>query len=94
MLYLRNEIFKVIANLAEFAQQYKSIPILGYTHYPPAQLVTVGKRTALWMYDSLSDISEIDYVIANIKFLRCRGTTGTETSFMELLKATLRRLTI
>lgn len=82
--YLRNELLKVIANLADFAEKYKAMPTLGYTHYQPAQLVTVGKRASLWMQDFLSDLSEIDFAIENILFLGCRGTTGTEASFMEL----------
>ena len=84
--YLRNELLKVIANLSDFAQKYKALPTLGYTHYQPAQLVTVGKRAALWMQDFLSDLSEIDFAIGNIKFLGCRGTTGTEASFVELFE--------
>ena len=84
--YLRNELLKVIANLSDFAQKYKTLPTLGYTHYQPAQLVTVGKRAALWMQDFLSDLSEIDFAIENIKFLGCRGTTGTEASFVELFE--------
>lgn len=84
LLYLRSELLKVIANLADFAEKYKNVPTLGYTHYQPAQLVTVGKRATLWMQDFLSDLSEIDFAIENIKFLGCRGTTGTEASFMDL----------
>ena len=82
--YLRGELLKVIANLADFAEQYKALPTLGYTHYQPAQLVTVGKRASLWMQDFLSDLDEIDFAIENIKFLGCRGTTGTEASFVDL----------
>lgn len=84
--YLRNELLKVIANLADFAEKYKALPTLGYTHYQPAQLVTVGKRATLWMQDLLSDLKEIDFAIENIKFLGCRGTTGTEASFVELFE--------
>ncbi|MBR2298883.1 MAG: hypothetical protein IKA45_08485, partial [Bacteroidales bacterium] len=61
--YLRRELLKVVANLAEFADRYKSMPTLGYTHYQPAQLVTVGKRATLWMQDLLSDLEELDFVI-------------------------------
>ena len=82
--YLRAELLKVIANLSRFADQYKDMPTLGYTHYQPAQLVTVGKRATLWIQDFLSDLEELDFVIDNMKFLGCRGTTGTEASFVEL----------
>ena len=82
--YLHGELLKVVANLAEFADRYKSVPTLGYTHYQPAQLVTVGKRATLWMQDFLSDLEELDFVIGSMKFLGCRGTTGTEASFVEL----------
>lgn len=84
LIYLRDELKKVIANLADFAEKYKSVPTLGYTHYQPAQLVTVGKRATLWMQDFLSDLEELDFVLDNFRFLGCRGTTGTEASFVEL----------
>ena len=84
--YLRGELLSVIKQLSEFAEKYKDLPTLGYTHYQPAQLVTVGKRAALWMQDFLSDLKEIDFAIENIKFLGCRGTTGTEASFMNLFE--------
>lgn len=84
--YLRSELLGVLANLADFAEKYKALPTLGYTHYQPAQLVTVGKRATLWMQDFLSDLKEIDFAIENIKFLGCRGTTGTEASFMDLFE--------
>ncbi len=84
--YLRNELLNVIANLAEFADKYKALPTLGYTHYQPAQLVTVGKRAALWMQDFVSDLEELDFVIGSMKMLGCRGTTGTEASFMDLFE--------
>ena len=82
--YLRKELLKVVANLHDFADKYKAMPTLGYTHYQPAQLVTVGKRATLWMQDLLSDLEELDFVVENMKFLGCRGTTGTEASFLEL----------
>ena len=82
--YLRGELLAVVANLSKFAEQYKATPTLGYTHYQPSQLVTVGKRATLWMQDLLSDLEELDFVLDHMKFLGCRGTTGTEASFMDL----------
>ena len=82
--YLRGELLGVLANLAGFADKYKATATLGYTHYQPAQPVTVGKRAALWMQDLVSDLRELDFALENIKFLGCRGTTGTEASFLEL----------
>lgn len=82
--YLRGELLKVVANLSQFARTYKAMPTLGYTHYQPAQLVTVGKRATLWIQDFLSDLEELDFVADNMKFLGCRGTTGTEASFLDL----------
>lgn len=82
--FLRAELLGVVKNLSEFAEKYKAFPTLGYTHYQPAQLITVGKRASLWMQDFLSDIDEIDYVISRMKLLGCRGTTGTEASFVDL----------
>ena len=90
--YLRGELLKVVANLAEIAERYKSMPTLGYTHYQPAQLVTVGKRATLWMQDLLSDLEELDFVIGSMKFLGCRGTTGTEASFLELFGGDTRKI--
>ena len=82
--YLRGELLAVVANLAKFADRYKATPTLGYTHYQPAQLVTVGKRATLWMQDLLADLEELDFVTEHLMFLGCRGTTGTEASFMDL----------
>ena len=84
--YLRGELLKVLKNLAAFAECYKVTPTLGYTHYQPAQLVTVGKRATLWMQDLLSDLEELDFVLGTLRFLGCRGTTGTEASFLELFE--------
>ena len=82
--YLRGELVKVIANLADFAQRYKATPTLGYTHYQPAQPTTVGKRATLWMQDLLSDLEELDFAIEQFRFLGCRGATGTEASLLDL----------
>ena len=82
--YLRGELVKVIANLASFAERYKALPTLGYTHYQPAQPTTVGKRAALWMQDLISDVEELDFALENFRFLGCRGATGTEASLLDL----------
>ena len=86
---IRNSILTVIANLAAFADKYKALPTLGYTHLQPAQLVTVGKRACLWIQDLVMDLAEIDDVIRAIRFLGCRGTTGTEASFLSLFNGDL-----
>ena len=84
--YLRKDLLALLENLSKFAKQYADLPTLGYTHYQPAQLVTVGKRATLWMQDFLADLEELDFVLENLKFLGCRGTTGTEASFMDLFE--------
>jgi adenylosuccinate lyase len=82
--YLRKELVGVMKKLADFALKYKDMPALGYTHYQPAQPVTVGKRAALWLQDFAADLEELDFTLGRLKMLGCRGTTGTEASFMEL----------
>lgn len=84
LLHLRKGLLAVMQNLAAFAKQYRALPTLGYTNYQPAQLVTVGKRATLWLQDFLMDLEELDFVLEHMKFLGCRGTTGTEASFLDL----------
>ena len=84
LVYLRTQLLAVLGSLAVFAEKYAATPTLGYTHYQPAQPVTVGKRAALWMQDFCADVEELDHVLSTLHFLGCRGTTGTEASFMEL----------
>ena len=79
---LRDRLIKLIAILCRFSKTYSNTPVLGYTHYQPAQPVTVGKRACLWIQDLRSDLDEMDFVLENLCFLGCRGTTGTEASFM------------
>ncbi len=86
LYYIKEQIKKALLSLSAFADKYKALPTLGYTHYQPAQLVTVGKRAALWMQDFAGDLAEIDFAVSNLKFLGCRGTTGTEASFVELFE--------
>ena len=75
---------QVIKNLYEFAEKYKSLPCLAYTHLQPAQLTTVGKRATLWMNELIQDIDNLEFQLSNLKLLGSKGTTGTQASFMEL----------
>ena len=84
LTYLRGSLCAVAANLCDFIEHYADLPTLGYTHFQPAQLTTVGKRASLWLQDLMLDLEELDDTIRAIRFLGCRGTTGTEASFMEL----------
>jgi len=80
----RRRILRVIASLSAFAREYKDMPTLGFTHFQPAQLTTVGKRACLWIQDLLLDLEELDFVADNLPFLGVKGTTGTQASFLEL----------
>ena len=84
--HLRGALLGAMKSLCDFAEKFKDLPTLGYTHYQPAQPVTVGKRASLWLQDFASDLEEIDFVIDHLCFLGCRGTTGTEASFMDLFE--------
>ena len=83
---IKQKLIVVINNLKQFADKYKGVPCLGYTHFQPAQLTTVGKRATLWMQDLLEDLNELEFVEQNLKLLGCKGTTGTSESFMKLFK--------
>ena len=81
---VRKKIIGVLANLAKFAEEYKAMPCLAYTHCQPAQLTTVGKRATLWMNELYMDLEEIDHQIGQLALRGVKGTTGTQASFMEL----------
>lgn len=83
---VKTKLLGVISNLADFADKYKSVPCLAYTHLQPAQLTTVGKRATLWCNELLMDLQELDFRIDNLKLLGSKGTTGTQASFMELFE--------
>jgi len=81
---LRDKLVKVLSYLGGFADKYKALPTLGFTHFQPAQLVTVGKRATLWMNDLIMDLEEIEHRIEHLALLGSKGTTGTQASFLEL----------
>ena len=84
LLLVKKKLVNVMNNLAEFAEKYKDMPCLAYTHLQPAQPTTVGKRATLWLNELLMDYEEVDYRIKNLKLLGQKGTTGTQASFVEL----------
>ena len=81
---VKKKLVNVIAELAKFADRYKALPTLAFTHFQPAQPTTVGKRATLWMMELVQDYEDICYVIDSLKLLGSKGTTGTQASFMEL----------
>ena len=81
---VKRKLVCLIGELAKFAEQYKDLPTLAFTHFQPAQPTTVGKRAALWLEDLLMDLEDVDYQLSKAKLLGCKGTTGTQASFMEL----------
>jgi adenylosuccinate lyase len=84
LLLVRKKLINVISALTKFAIEYKAMPTLGFTHFQPAQLTTVGKRATLWIQDLVMDLENLDFVIKNMKLLGVKGTTGTQASFMNL----------
>jgi adenylosuccinate lyase len=81
---VRRKLLNVIAELSGFALTYKDLPTLAFTHFQPAQPTTVGKRATLWINELMLDLEDLDYVISKMKLLGCKGTTGTQASFLEL----------
>ena len=81
---LHKKLLSTMQLLADFAQRYAALPALAYTHYQPAQLTTVGKRASLWLYELYLDQQELEHRLQNLPFLGCKGTTGTQASFLEL----------
>ena len=86
LVLVRDKLVQVLSHLAAFADRYKALPTLGFTHFQPAQLVTVGKRATLWMNELLMDLDEVEYRISTLKLLGSKGTTGTQASFLELFE--------
>ena len=84
LLLIRKKLVNVIAALAKFADEYKDMPTLAFTHFQPAQPTTVGKRATLWINEFMMDLEDLDYVLSTLKLLGSKGTTGTQASFLEL----------
>ncbi|WP_165231117.1 adenylosuccinate lyase [Aquisphaera insulae] len=83
---VRDRLVSVIDALASFADRWKSLPCLGYTHFQPAQLVTVGKRATLWCQELIFDLQDVEHRLAGLRFLGVKGTTGTQASFLALFE--------
>ena len=81
---VKKKLVNVIAELAKFAEKYKDLPTLAFTHFQPAQPTTVGKRATLWMQEFMLDLEDLNYVLSTMKLLGSKGTTGTQASFLEL----------
>ena len=81
---VRRKIVNVISELADFADRYKDLPTLAFTHFQPAQPTTVGKRATLWLQEFMMDLEDLEYVLGSLKLLGSKGTTGTQASFLEL----------
>lgn len=81
---VRDGLVRAITSLGDFAAKWKDLPCLGYTHFQPAQLVTVGKRATLWCYELILDLGEVERRLADLRFLGVKGTTGTQASFLAL----------
>lgn len=86
LVLIKKKLITVLNHLSNFAMKYKDMPTLGFTHFQPAQLTTVGKRATLWMQDLVIDIENIDFVLAKLKLRGVKGTTGTQASFMNLFE--------
>ena len=84
LLLIRKKLLNVINILSDFADKYKNLPTLAFTHFQPAQPTTVGKRATLWINEFMIDLEDLDYVISTMKLLGSKGTTGTQASFREL----------
>ena len=84
LILIRKKLLNVISKLADFADTYRDMPTLAFTHFQPAQPTTVGKRATLWINEFMMDLSDVEYVLSTMKLLGSKGTTGTQASFKEL----------
>ena len=89
---VKKKLVNVLAELSAFADRYKDLPTLAFTHFQPAQPTTVGKRATLWMQEFYLDLEDLDYVISTMKLLGSKGTTGTQASFLELFDGDMEKV--
>ena len=89
---VRRKLINVIDELAKFADAYKDLPTLAFTHFQPAQPTTVGKRATLWLHDLTMDLEDLDYIMGSIQLLGSKGTTGTQASFLELFDGDMEKV--
>lgn len=92
LIIIKNKLINVIERLSKFAIEYKGLPTLGFTHFQPAQLTTVGKRACLWIQDFYFDLLEVENLIAGLQLLGVKGTTGTQASFVELFDGDMEKV--
>ncbi|MHC4799776.1 MAG: lyase family protein, partial [Planctomycetota bacterium] len=92
LILIRDWLVNAIDNLARFARKYRNLPCLGFTHFQPAQLTTVGRRASLWCYEFVRDLKEIEQRIDDLKFRGIRGATGTQASFLALFDGKARKV--
>ena len=86
LVHIRKCLLNLINALTRFALEYKDLPTLGFTHFQPAQLTTVGKRASLWIQDLMIDLEDLDHLISIVRLRGAKGTTGTQASFMDLFE--------
>lgn len=84
LIILRQKLVNVVKDFSDFAIKYKDVPTLGFTHFQPAQLTTVGKRATLWLQSLILDFEELEFFLETLRFRGVKGTTGTAASFLEL----------
>ena len=89
---LRKKLLNVISQLAAFADRYKDLPTLAFTHFQPAQPTTVGKRASMWLQEFMMDLEDLDYTAGGLKLLGCKGTTGSQASFLELFEGDIEKV--
>ena len=89
---VQKKLVSLLARLSDFADHYKAQPTLAFTHFQPAQPTTVGKRATLWMQEFLMDLEDLEYVLGSLKLLGCKGTTGTQASFLELFDGDVEKI--